>query len=47
MTDKETTTWHDGFGVFSDGDSGFAEYALNAEAGCDPEDILDNFEIAR
>lgn len=40
MTDEGAATWRDGFGVFSDGDSGFAEYALNAEEGRNPEDIL-------
>ena len=40
MTDKEITTWRDGFGVFSDGDSGFTESALNIEEEHNPEDIL-------
>ena len=44
MTDEDTATWRDGFSVFSDGDSAFAEYALNAEAGYNPEDILNDLD---
>ena len=44
MTDEDTLTWRDGFGVFSDEDSGFAEYALNAEEGRNLEDILSDLE---
>ena len=44
MTDEDAATWRDGFGIFSDEDSGFAEYALNDEAERDPEDILDELD---
>jgi hypothetical protein len=42
MTDEDPATWRDSFGIFSDEDSGFAEYALNAEEGRNPEDILND-----
>jgi hypothetical protein len=42
MTDKDAATWRDGFGVFSDTNSKFAEYSLNDEGELNLENIFNH-----